>query len=253
MNLDLKVSLACDIGCKRLNNEDMILVAGNTYRNDNDKFIYSIHENDQFVAAVADGMGGHNAGEVASEIALKLFDEFIISVPKGLSDKDFKRCIENQIERIHIQLNQYGLNHKDCAGMGTTFAAWLVYDNRIYVINSGDSRIYRYRDGILCQLTVDHSERNRKNNSSIPSNQIYNCLGGGCNFCFADIWEITTKVFKDDIFLICSDGLSDMLSEDEIEDNLAYSDALNLVEKAKIKGGFDNISIILLTLDNIIL
>lgn len=247
MEFDINISLASDIGSNRSNNEDMILISGDTYRDIADAFTISIKDTGRFVAAVADGMGGHNAGEIASEIALKSFDNFIIGLPEGLSDADFRRLLDDEIIRIHQYLNRYGQENAGCDGMGTTLVTWLTYCNRIYIINSGDSRLYRYRNGFLCQLTTDHSERNRTGDSTIPPNQIYNCLGGGGSHAFADIMEITTKVFEDDAFLLCSDGLSDILNDDEIEVALSEkADARDLVSKVKAKGGNDNVSIVII-------
>lgn len=252
MKLEINISLACDIGCVRSNNEDMILISGEYYRDMNDEFSLSVKNNGRFVAAIADGMGGHNAGEIASEIALKSFDDFIIKLPEGLSDTDFRRMVDNEIIRIHQSLNQYGLTNTGCMGLGTTLVAWLTYDNRVYIINSGDSRLYRYRNGMLLQLTTDHSEQNRKGDSTIPSNQIYNCLGGGGNNAFTDVLEITTKVFDEDVFLLCSDGLYDILSDEEIESGLFEgSDAISLVRKVKAKDGNDNVSIVLISVKKI--
>lgn len=248
MELEINISLACDIGCVRSNNEDMILISGEYYRDMNDEFSLSVNNNGRFVAAIADGMGGHNAGEIASEIALKSFDDFIINLPEGLSDTDFRRMMDNEIIRIHQSLNQYGLTNAGCMGLGTTLVGWLTYDNKVYIINSGDSRLYRYRNGMLLQLTTDHSEQNRKGDLSIPSNQIYNCLGGGGSNAFIDVLEITTKVFDDDVFLLCSDGLSDILSDEEIELGLFEgSDAISLVRKVKAKNCNDNVSIVLIS------
>lgn len=252
MELEINISLACDIGCVRSNNEDMILISGEYYRDMDDEFSLSVKNNGRFVAAIADGMGGHNAGEIASEIALKSFDDFIIKMPEGLSDTDFRRMMDQEIIKIHQDLNQYGLANPGCIGLGTTLVAWLTYDNRVYIINSGDSRLYRYRNGMLLQLTTDHSEQNRKGDSTIPSNQIYNCLGGGGNNAFTDVIEITTRVFADDVFLLCSDGFSDILSDEEIESGLFEgSDAISLVRKVKAKNSNDNVSIVLISVKNI--
>lgn len=252
MELELHISLHCDIGCIRTNNEDMILLSGETYRDIHDEFSTSVQINGRFVAAVADGMGGHNAGEVASELALNCFDDFIVNLPSGLSDKDFRYKIDEAIKIIHQNINKYGYEHPECKGLGTTLVALLTYEDRIYVINAGDSRIYRLRNGMLCQLTTDHSERNRKNDSTIPSNLIYNCLGGGGVSAFADIKELTTKVFENDTYLLCSDGLSDMLSDDDIEYGLNTSpNASALVALAKSKGGMDNVSAIIIKIEKI--
>ena len=251
MELGLIISLKCDVGNVRQNNEDMILISGEKFRDCIEEFPTVIQENGRFVAAVADGMGGHNAGEVASEMALGFFDNFIISLPANLSDNDFRNKLDNEIKKIHHNLNTYGQTHPECMGMGTTLVAWLTYENRIYLINAGDSRAYRFRNGILCQLTTDHSMQNKHNDYTLPSNMIYNCLGGGGESAFADVTELTTKVYEGDTFLLCSDGVCDTLSEEEIEDNLAnFCHAASLVDAAKAKGGEDNISAVVITIKN---
>lgn len=252
MEISLKVSLACDIGCTRTNNEDLILISGETYRNANEESSAIIKDHGRFVAAVADGMGGHNAGEIASEMAVKSFDDFILTLPEGLSDTDFRRKLDEEIVNIHRKLNQYGLSNSDCIGLGTTLVAWLTYGNRIYTVNCGDSRIYRYRNGIICQLTTDHSEQSRTGDLSIPLNQIYNCLGGGGETAFADIMEITSRVFDEDVFILCSDGLSDVLTDEDMELLLSdNSSASGLVEKAREKRCSDNVSVVILTVNRI--
>ncbi len=252
MELSLKISLDSDIGCIRTNNEDMILISGETYRDCHDAFSTVVQTQGRFVAAVADGMGGHNAGEVASELALNYFDNFIVNLQSGLSDKDFRYKLDEAIKRIHRNINEYGLTHPGCAGLGTTLVALLTYENRIYAINVGDSRIYRSRNGMLYRLTTDHSEQYRNNDSTIPSNLIYNCLGGGGESAFADVKELSSKVFENDAYLLCSDGLSDMLCDDDIEYSLnASGDVSALVALAKSKGGIDNISAIIVRIEKI--
>lgn len=249
MKLNLKISLNCDIGRVRTNNEDMILVSGETYRNCNETFSMQLQDNGRFVVAVADGMGGHNAGEIASELTLEYLDEFLKILPHDLSDNDFRNVMDAEITKMHNTINHYGMQHVGCNGLGSTLVALLTYENRIYIINAGDSRLYRFRNGILCQMTQDHSEQNRLNDITIASNMIYNCIGGGGGNAFVDIQEITSKVYENDTFLLCSDGLSDMLEDDEIENLLAKSDDANyLVESAKKAGGIDNISAVLITI-----
>ena len=94
MKLSIRISLNSDVGCIRMNNEDIILVSGETYRDSSDEFVVSVDEQGRFVAALADGMGGHNAGEIASEMAVKAFDSFIINLPENLSDHDFRNLLE---------------------------------------------------------------------------------------------------------------------------------------------------------------
>lgn len=252
MELNLSISLNSDKGCVRTNNEDMVLISGEMYRDVADTFSAVVQSNGRFMAAVADGMGGHNAGEIASEITLRAFDNFIIGLPDGLPDSDFRHEVDLIIKKIHCDLIEYGISNAGCDGLGTTLVAWLTYGNRIYLINSGDSRVYRMRNGFLCLLTSDHSEQNRNNDPNLPSNLIYNCLGGGGYSAFADIVDISSKVFNGDIFLLCSDGISDMLSDDEIEKILSGDDNADcLIEAAKKAGGKDNASAVVLKINKI--
>jgi len=130
--------------------------------------------------------------------------------------------------------------------MGTTFVGMFSYEERIYMVNIGDSRLYRYRGGILKQLSSDHSMRELTGDMTTPSNVIYNSLGAGTS-AFADFTELTGQLLDEDLFLICSDGLSDMLTDDQIEEVLHQEPtAINLIEAAKAAGGRDNVSVVLL-------
>ena len=140
--------------------------------------------------------------------------------------------------------------------MGTTLTGLFGYGGRIYLINIGDSRTYRYRSGILKQMSRDHSMQEKYHDYSLPSNMIYNCLGGGSPVeeVFADLTDITDQVMDDDRYIVCSDGLSDMVADDDIEaiinrtlsSNTTSTDTVReLVEAAKKAGGKDNISILL--------
>lgn len=131
--------------------------------------------------------------------------------------------------------------------MGTTFVGMFSYEERIYMVNIGDSRLYRYRGGILKQLSSDHSMRELTGDMTTPSNVIYNSLG--CrNICFCRFHRINPgQLLDEDLFLICSDGLSDMLTDDQIEEVLHQEPtAINLIEAAKAAGGRDNVSVVLL-------
>ncbi len=114
------------------------------------------------------------------------------------------------------------------------------------MFNIGDSRVYRLRDGILRQLTTDHSMKELTRNPDYPSNIIYNCFGLEKDF-FADVKDVSNMLLPDDIVLVCSDGLSDMLPDDEIE-ALLPSGAEALLSAAKNAGGEDNITFIIAAL-----
>lgn len=247
MELKISIQLRSDVGCVRTNNEDMILLDGDFFRDGGMRDEILVSDSGRMAAAVADGMGGHNAGEVASETVLHLLDEFIVDLPEGLSPRDFRQEFDWWVERTHRKLLEMGRSNREMAKLGTTLVGLLTYENCVYVFNIGDSRLYRFRNGILRQLTTDHTMRQKTGNMNIPSNQIYNCLGGNGPTSFADLTDITDKVFEDDVFLVCSDGLSDMLSDNDIEDVLNKKvDIDDLIEAAKRSGGKDNVSAILL-------
>ena len=256
MNIEIQCRLITDMGCVRANNEDMILLNGEYYRDQEARQSYTLSGEARFCTLVADGMGGTNGGEFASELALQYFDQFLTQVPEGLSGEDFQVLIDRWAKQTHLGIVERGVLQPEFSEMGTTLTGLFGYGGRIYLINIGDSRTYRYRDGILKQISRDHSMQEKYPNDSYPSNMIYNCLGGGAPVeeVFADLVDISDKVLTDDRFIICSDGLNDMLSNDEIEDIITASlqpasptpDTVQaLVEAAKKAGGKDNISVLL--------
>ena len=111
------------------------------------------------------------------------------------------------------------------------------------MVNIGDSRTYRLRYDYLKQLTTDHSERERMGDESVPSNLIYNALGA--EGAFIDVLQ--TKIVAGDKFIVCSDGLTDMIGDEAIEKILSQGgDAEALVTAAKEAGGLDNITVIIM-------
>lgn len=256
MNKEIRCRLITDVGCVRTNNEDMILLNGEFYRDQEAEQSYTLEDGARFTALVADGMGGTNGGEFASELALQYFDQFLARVPEGISDEEFHVLIDRWAKQTHNGIVNRGIGQPEYSDMGTTLTGLFGYGGRIYLINIGDSRTYRYRYGILKKLSRDHSMQEKYNDFSLPSNMIYNCLGGGApeEEVFADLTDITDEVVSNDRFIICSDGLSDMLTNDEIETIIAQSlepDATStdtvreLVEAAKRAGGKDNVSVLL--------
>lgn len=243
----LQCQVASDVGCVRTNNEDIALLAGGLYRDAVDRFVAELQPHSRFVAIVADGMGGYEGGEIASEMAAKSFDAFFTGLPAGLSVDRLVAQVKTWVTEIHAEIIAFGDEHREYAGLGTTLVGMFAYEGKIFRINIGDSRLYRFRNGMLKQLSVDHSMRELTGDMSQPSNLIYNSLGAGGQV-FADVEEMTAQLISDDRFLICSDGLSDMLSDEEICTLLAdNADVDALIEAAKQAGGRDNVSAILLT------
>ena len=139
--------------------------------------------------------------------------------------------------------------------MGCTLTGVVWHYGKIYLINAGDSRTYRFRGGFLKQLTTDQTQRGISGNPQ-ASKALLNCLGGGLDGKILTD-DITNKIIEGDVILICSDGLTDMLTDDEIEAMLNEGITTNgmeiglaekLKEKACESGGYDNVSIILANL-----
>jgi protein phosphatase len=247
--MNLLINAVCDIGSVRSNNEDAVLVGDEILQDATLlRFVEITGKSDPWCAAVADGMGGANAGEVASIMVLEHFRSRLKHLEKGLDDEALKQIITTFCNEIHRAVLIEGMNDLSKRGMGTTLTALLNYGGEFWYVHAGDSRLYRLRDGILTRLSRDHSLREFSGSSEVPSNIIINSFGGGNTF-FLDIDRAGRKVFAGDVYLLCSDGLTDMLSDEEIEHIMADEDFENkLLTRSKSKGGGDNISYIVVEL-----
>jgi serine/threonine protein phosphatase PrpC len=244
----IQVDLVSHIGYVRDKNEDMVLVAGKLFRDADWQVDLVLTEESRLVAVVADGMGGHRSGEVASEMAAASFRDFVVSISPAIPTTLLKELIRGWAEQIHQELLRKGASSALFSGMGTTFCGLLFYESTVLAINIGDSRLYRYRDNMLKQISIDHSLRQLMGDETLPSNEIYNSLGSG-ESVYVDIRDLTEQLFHGDRFLICSDGLSDMVSDEQIEQLLEHNGtAAALLDNALIAGGRDNISLVLITI-----
>ncbi len=252
MNLDGKLEIAgvTDVGRHRSHNEDNIgtdLISG--------------------LAILADGMGGYKAGEVASAIAI---DMIMDDLRKGLSDLTSGQVdeesgyskesllVKEAILKANQAIYQTAQSQPQCAGMGTTLVAVAFYDDRMTVAHIGDSRLYRLRHNQLEQLTVDHSLLQElidkgfytpeEAKESLNKNLVTRAMGID-ETVKPDVHE--EVVIPDDMYLLCSDGLSDLVEDAEIHSTLneyganLQKAAESLVQIANDKGGKDNISVIL--------
>ncbi len=231
-----------DTGSKRKNNQDSIFFS--------DEPVGSLPN----LYIVADGMGGHRAGDKASRMAIDITVEFIK-----------KSTIENPIailKRAMIYANNeiYKSANKDpdLNGMGTTMVAAVALDGKLYVANVGDSRLYVVGNEIR-QITMDHSlveemirsgELERKKGRNHPEKNIITKAMGSRDEVVPDFFEIEME--PDDKYLLCSDGLSNMVEDDEIRDIVVdYIDiddaAKALVDRANYYGGSDNISVVIVS------
>ena len=227
----------------RQKNEDMILVNRCFVRDSDWKGEVDLGTRERYLAALADGMGGHKGGEVASSDVLVNLDYFFNDMPSDLSVADFNEAIYEWLSSINNIIDSKSHADSRYYNMGTTLVAFVYYDGEFYWMNCGDSRIYRLHDGQLQQLSTDHSLSTLMG-SSEHTNVITNCIGGGCKTSYIDIMMCTSEVCEGDVFMLCSDGLTDMLSDQQIQQMLCEgADASALCSAAVKEGGFDNVSV----------
>jgi protein phosphatase len=220
------------------------------------------------LAVLADGMGGYNAGEVASGIAVDVIKEGLL--PELMSGRDLSKVdintglthaallLQQQIAAANKGIYEAAQSRPECAGMGTTVVAAVFHGNRVSIAHIGDSRCYRLRGGRFEQLTRDHSLLQEQIDSgqitpdqarySLNKNLVTRALGIEA-IVPADVSEF--RVEADDIYLLCSDGLTDMVDTDVVhgivdeQRDALEAAAAQLVDLANQNGGRDNISVIL--------
>lgn len=217
------------------------------------------------VVILADGMGGYNAGEVASGMATTLLGSMLeeaFAAQPAYTDVGGRRYAEIALEREVAITNQSIFNaaqsQPQYAGMGTTLVAAVFHDDAVTVAHIGDSRMYRFRNGKLSQVTKDHSLLQEQIDSGMITpeqarhsqnkNLVTRALGVDASV-ETEIHEYPVQA--DDIYLLCSDGLNDMVEDEEIAMTLEALGAnlqlcaSQLVQMANDNGGRDNVSVIL--------
>lgn len=239
----ITLTAASRIGCVRSNNEDMVLAYDKFLRSDVYCTEFLTENTERFVIALADGMGGHRAGEVASEQVLDSLKFFISDIPRGLSIGEFDETMMVWLQSINNNINRQGRADPALLEMGTTLVGIIYYGGKYFWINCGDSRLYRLRDGKLVQISTDHSLSNARGEKK-HSNIITNCIGAGCKNSYLDIFEFTADFKQGDIYMLCSDGLNDMVPNTKIEQLMNEGCTANdLCEAAIEAGGYDNVSV----------
>lgn len=248
---DVEVFGVTDPGCVRKNNEDNLLV-----------------EPDLGLLVVADGMGGHNSGEVASGMAVKTILEFArkmlggaqVMVPEGGSPELSVRGrqLEYFVKTANTMIYEKGRAFPRDAGMGTTVVAALVDAESVTVVHVGDSRLYLWRRGELSQLTCDHSlvgEMVRRGQMSpeeavhSPQQNILTRALGAEREVQMDVAE--HPLLPGDVLLLATDGLSKMVSDSEVARVLASGEGdlrattEALIAKARAAGGVDNVTVVI--------
>ncbi|MCF0160437.1 MAG: protein phosphatase 2C domain-containing protein, partial [Bacteroidaceae bacterium] len=207
---ELSISANSHRGKVRAKNEDMVLVSSQFIRDKS--LITKVHlgPDSRYLVAVADGMGGLDDGDIASEEVQRSLCEFFEQLPGGLAFEDLEDVIGEWGAQIHGEINAAA----SAAGRvrGTTLVALLFYEGKILMLNCGDSRLYRYRNGVLSQLSHDHDLASVTGKAS-DSHILVNCIGAGAQTCYMDCEDITERVYDGDVYMLCSDGLSDMCSD----------------------------------------
>jgi protein phosphatase len=172
-------------------------------------------------------------------------------LPKGLTSGELEEVMNEWLQSIHQTVNARGRANKSMSEMGTTLVGLIYYGKRFFWLNCGDSRLYRLRDGQLEQLTTDHSLINA-NGEKKHSNVITNCIGAGCDDTFIDMIEFTNNFLPGDTYVLCTDGLNDMVPDEVIREMLVNGATANaLCEEAINAGGFDNVSVCVLRVENL--
>jgi PPM family protein phosphatase len=237
-----QIKAICDRGLIRARNEDKILIPGNVFTDGKHELDYE--SKSKAVFAVADGLGGHKGGDVASKIVLEWLQDFISVLPENLETESLRIRFNEWVKEVYIKLKKIGLENSDLYNMGTTLTGLLYYYDDLFWFNAGDSRIYNYSKEGIVQFSTDHVLKQQSGYFRFPSNALTNSIGGGKGV-FVDFEKIILNRADENIFLLCSDGLTNMVEIDEIIPNIEKLDADSIVELAKNRGGVDNISLLL--------
>jgi len=241
-----------DVGQQREHNEDSFCI---------------LPEYDLFI--VADGMGGHRAGDVASKMATHTIASFFQATSKEDATWPFHFDPHLSVEENRLitgikvankRIFEASTRYREVHGMGTTVVGALFARerNKMYVAHVGDSRAYRVRDGEITQLTRDHSLLNdyllvmpdmtQEQKDELPKNVITRALGMQ-DSVVVDL--VPEQPNGGDVYVLCSDGLSGMITDDEIRDDVLAHDELDrsaqaLIDRANANGGEDNVTVVLL-------
>ena len=207
---------------------------------------------------LADGMGGYKGGEIASSLAAESAARYIKSnFSSNLIEKEeILKLVENAVEYANMVVYEKSKEVEELEGMGTTLEICLIYNNKAYIGHVGDSRIYRIRKDVIRKLTKDHSyvqkliedkKITREEAKYHPKKNMLTKALGCTPYVEPDIRARNFE--KGDIFIMCSDGLTNMVDEKQIYDIVTRDiekAADELVNEANAAGGYDNITVIII-------
>lgn len=242
-NTKITVSVQTDPGCVREANEDSGL-----HVNPSDA---GVRTTKGTLTIVADGMGGHASGEVASQMAVELISELYYS----LTELPPREALRAAIEQANAEIFSASASDEKYFGMGTTVIALVLQNSEAFSAHVGDSRLYRLRNGELELLTMDHSQVMEMVKHGVISmdeardhedkNVILRAVGTQqqVEVELSPVFDIASG----DTFLLCSDGLSDMVTDEDIHQIMAAETDVHgvsekLIAAAKANGGHDNIT-----------
>lgn len=240
---EVQMSGACDTGIARDHNEDAIAIQPDDGRG-------------YYLAIVCDGMGGHSAGEVASALAVGMITEYIEQNFGGSEPPEV--LLSKAFERANERIDEQAAANPSAHGMGCTCVAILGIRDKLWVAHAGDSRAYIFAGSDFTQMTTDHTMVQElvdqglltKEQASIHPyrGRISRCLGHGRNKSEAQVGSFTFG--KKTNVLLCSDGLSDVVGDEELAALVGQRDVRDasrrLIEAANKAGGPDNISAIVM-------
>lgn len=228
-------------------------------RETNEDYFYISNSLDQVqLYLLADGMGGYNGGEIASQLAVQTAKNYIENNFKDI-EKDRDSIIQllgSSMEYANMVVYEKAKENPELQGMGTTLEICLIYNNKAYIGHVGDSRIYRVRKQFIRKLTQDHSYVQKLVKEGTitkeqaehhpQKNMLMKALG--CN-AFVEPDVMVKGFLKDDILIMCSDGLSNMVEQQTIYEmsskNIEQA-TKDLVQLAKDRGGYDNITVVII-------
>ena len=208
---------------------------------------------------LADGMGGYKGGEIASKMAIDSAKKYIHNNFEGIvkEKEEILKLIKNAVEYANMVVYEKSKEDKELEGMGTTLEVCLIYNNKAYIGHVGDSRIYRIRKEIIRKLTKDHSyvqqlvedkKITREEAKTHPKKNMLTKALGCTPYVEPDLRARNFE--KGDIFIICSDGLTNMVEEKRIYELVKQDvtvSASKLIEEANAAGGYDNITVIIIS------
>lgn len=223
-----------------------------------DSFYISTSLDEIQLYLLADGMGGYKGGEIASNLAIQSAKSYIENNFKEI-DKDRDSIIQlvgSSMEYANMVVYEKSKEEPELEGMGTTLEVCLIYNNKVYIGHIGDSRVYRIRNEFMRKLTQDHSyvQKLVKDGTITKEEAVHHPQKNmlmkalGCN-AFVEPDVMVKGFLKDDILVMCSDGLTNMVEQEDIFQFVKKSIELapkELINLANSKGGYDNITVVVI-------